>query len=85
MSEETAEKHSSGTAWVTGTVVALILYILAPGSVVLLMAKGVINPSATGQKAFEICFWPLAKLSETAKPVKSFYEAYFKVLGIDFG
>ncbi len=85
MSEETSEKRSSSTGWVTGIVVALILYILALGPAMLLFSKGVIKPNSTVEKAFEICFWPLAKLIEHAKPVKSFYDAYFKALGIDPG
>ncbi len=85
MMEETSEKRSSSTGWVTGIVVALILYILAPGPFFLLVTKGAIKPDSTTQKAFEICFWPLEKLSEKAKPVASFYDAYFKALGIDFG
>lgn len=85
MSGETSEKRSSSTGWVTGMVVALILYILAPGPILLLYSKGLIKAGSTTEKVYEICIWPLGKLSENAKPVKAFYDAYFKVLGIDFG
>lgn len=82
MSEETSEKRSSSTGWVTGVVVALILYILAPGPYLLLMEKGVINPSSSADKVLTIVFWPLENLYENAKPVKSLYDVYFKALGI---
>ncbi len=85
MSDETSEKRSSSTGWVTGMVVALILYILAPGPFGLLMKKELIRHDSTVGKAILFCFWPLGKLSEKAKPVESFYDAYFKALGIDFG
>lgn len=85
MSDEAADKKASSVGWVTGVAVALILYILAPGPVLLLITKGVIKFDSTAGKAFLICFWPLGKLSESAKPVQLFYDAYFKALGIDFG
>ncbi|MEI6536322.1 MAG: hypothetical protein WCN98_13325 [Verrucomicrobiaceae bacterium] len=83
MSDEASEKRSSGTGWVTGIAVALILYILAPGPVTLLMANGVVKSSSTAFKVFDFCFWPLEKLNENVKPVKSFYIAYFEALGLD--
>ncbi len=82
MSEETPDKHSSSTGWVVGVVVALIFYILSPGPVVLLIARDVIKTGSTTDKTIDLFFWPLIKLIENVQPVRSFYGAYFNMLGM---
>ena len=84
MSDEASEKRSSSTGWVTGMIVVLILYVLAPGPYLLLFRKGIIKTDTAVGKALGICLWPLGKLSGEVKPVRSFYEAYLKALGINY-
>lgn len=81
MSEETPDKQSSASGWVTGVIAALTLYILAPGPVLLLIGKGVIKRDSIVFSVYQIGWFPMSKLYDHSESVRVFYRVYFKVLG----
>ncbi len=83
MREETPNKRSSSSGWVIGVALVLIFYFLAPGPVVLLINKGVIKENSMVLRVYRIGWRPLQNFYNSTKPVKLFYDDYFKALGIN--
>lgn len=72
------ENNSSAGVWASAVAGLLLLYILSPGPVLLYYQKTrQIQP-----KWLEKTYYPLEKLYDKSSTVKSFYDFYFRVIGI---
>lgn len=70
-------KSSAGTL-VTVIVAVFMLYVLSPGPIALYYTTTKRIPPAW----FEYYAYPFNKLCDHSKIVKSFYENYFKLIGV---
>ena len=81
---ETERKSRAGTITAT-VVVVVLLYILSPAPVVAIFNRIYHGGSAPDSvtNVVEVVYAPLILLYDKWKPVKSFYNAYFKLCGVE--
>lgn len=81
-----AEDSSRGPGpWIAGIAAAVALYLLSPAPVaaVLQAVHGKHDTPPAVQSALQVVYAPIVLAVDRCPPVERFYEAYFKMCGID--
>ena len=76
MSDDRDKPNSTIGGWVLGLVLALIIYLLAPGPIVYMLKRGIISETGSTFRVIGIVYGPWIDVVERVKPLKSFYEHY---------
>ncbi len=72
------DNNNSAGVWASAVVGLILLYFLSPGPVLLYYQK----TSRTPPERLGMVYYPLEKLYDKSSTVKSFYDFYFRVIGI---
>lgn len=71
--------ENQATAWITGVIAMLLIYILSPPPLGWLMEKAGIEPP----EWFQFVYAPLIFAYNSFEPVEKFYDAYGSLLGVE--
>jgi hypothetical protein len=79
VSDDRNKRSSATRGWALGLIVALLIYVLAPGPIDYMLRKGMIGESDSAARVMESIYEPWFDLVEHVEPLRSFYDHYLRL------